>query len=131
MFATELTAMSLDADMMCILVQLNLDDKALRFLKSLGGKNISDFALAIEEEDLTKQLLWQHGVRKIPASKLIRAIKQVWRYCFIWTPVSTIFFVSLISSTNFFTTIPNQHMDMAKPRPLQQHLTAASPSCPT
>lgn len=70
-------------DMEKLLDELEIGPKGREFLKSLGGKCLEDFAIAIEDGDLSKKHLTDNGVAKIPASKLISAIQAVCRLIFL------------------------------------------------
>lgn len=68
---------SFDADLSRLLAELEIPSQTQKFLACLGGKNLLDFALALETGDLLRDILVAHGTAKIPATKLIKAIEKV------------------------------------------------------
>lgn len=61
------------------MAELKITAEAQKFLSSLGASSLDDLSLAAEAGDITREILVEHGVLKIPALKLMKAIEQVGR----------------------------------------------------
>lgn len=70
---------SFDAELSQLLSILKISTEAQEFLSSLGANSLADLVVAVRYEDLTREILLQHGVQRVPAAKLMDAIDKVCR----------------------------------------------------
>lgn len=66
-----------DAELSQFLADLKVPAEAREFLQSLGVEDIHDLAVAVQDGDVSKNSLMEHGVKAVPASKLMTAVEQL------------------------------------------------------